>query len=409
MNRSRAYVAAILAFTLLFSSVASVYGATAAELEASRRKAAEAREEAAQAQARADELRIEVEALDTKIADLADKVHEIEPQIDQATIRTTKLRTEVEQLRASITQKEAEIRRTQADYAIQIELLNARIASSYKQGDLFYLDLVLGAKDFRDLIARTTLVQRVVSSNRDIALQLDDTKTQLERRKVELSRSLETVQAKRAEAEMVEANLRNLKSQRQAALGEQRSAQSQKADLMAANEADASRLRALAEAEEAEAAKIEAELAARSSGGSGAYNGSMAWPVPGFYRITSPFGPRICPFHGPEIHPGIDVGRNTDPEKAIDGAAIVASGDGTVIYTGYRGAYGYTVMIDHGNGLVTLYAHQQGGGIKVSEGQRVSKGERIGTVGSSGNSTGPHLHYETRVNGAPVDPMKYVS
>ena len=409
MNRSRAYVAAVLAFTLLFSSAVSVHAATSAELEASRRKAAEAREQAAEAEARADELRIEVQALDEKIAGLADQVHEIEPQIEQATVRTKKLRTEVEQLRASITVKEAEIRRTKADYAVQVELLNSRVASTYKQGDLFFLDLVFGAKDFRDLIARTALVQRVVKSNRDIAIQLDDTKTQLERRKTELGRSLETVQAKRAEAEMVEANLKNLKSRRESALGEQRSVQNQKSDLMAASEADADRLRALAEAEEAEAAKIEAELAARSSGGSGAYSGSMAWPVPGFYRITSPFGPRICPFHGPEIHPGIDVGRNTDPEKAIDGAAIVASGDGTVIYAGYRGAYGYTVMIDHGNGLVTLYAHQQGGGIKVSEGQRVSKGERIGTVGSSGNSTGPHLHFETRVNGSPIDPMKYVS
>jgi len=408
MNRSRAYLSTLLTLVLALSVVAPALGATSADLEASRQKAADARKAAAAAQATADKLATEVKALDDKIAGLESKVAELNPQISQATSRTGKLKAEVEQLRAKVEQKQAEIERVQADYDVQQGLLNARLATSYKQGDLFYLDMLLGSKDISDLIARSTLVQRVIESDQDIAAQLQSTKTELEKRKAEINRTLNDVQVKRTEAELVEKNLKTMRSKRQAVVDEQEGVQNQKSAMMSENAANAARLRKLAEAEEAEARSIEKELGLLSTGGGGHYNGVMAWPVPGFYRITSPYGPRICPFHGREVHPGIDVGRNTDPEKAINGAALVAAGDGTVIYAGNRGSYGNTVMIDHGDGLVTLYAHQQSGGIRVSKGDTVVKGQRIGTVGSTGNSTGPHLHFETRVNGRAINPMKYV-
>jgi len=408
MKRSRAYLSATLALILTLASAAPVLGATSADLNASKQKAADARKAAEAAQATADKLKLEVQALDTKIAALEDEVKELDPQIAQATTRTGKLGAEVKQLRAKITQKQAEIERVQADYEVQQGLLDNRLSATYKQGNLFYLDLLLNSKDISDLIARSSLVQRVIESNQGIAAQLQTTKADLENRKAELDRSLNDVQVKLTEADLIEKNLKKMRSKRQAVVDQQENVQDQKAAMMSENAANAARLRKLAEAEEAEAREIEAELGKRSGGGGGQYNGVMAWPVPGFYRVTSPYGPRICPFHGKEIHPGIDVGRNVDPERAINGAALVAAGDGTVIYAGYRGSYGNTVMIDHGDGLVTLYAHQQSGGIKVSTGDSVVKGQRIGTVGSTGNSTGPHLHFETRVNGRAINPMNYV-
>lgn len=408
MKRSRAYLPTVLVLVLALSLAAPALGATSADLNASKQKAADARKAAAAAQATADKLKTEVQALDTKIAGLEDEVKELDPQIAQATTRTGKLGAEVKQLRAKISQKQAEIERVQADYEVQQGLLDNRLSATYKQGSLFYLDLLLNSKDIGDLIARSTLVQRVIESNQGIAAQLQTTKGDLEARRAELDRSLNDVQVKLTEAALIEKNLKKMRSKRQAVVDQQESVQDQKAAMMSENAENAARLRKLAEAEEAEAREIEAELGKRSSGGSGQYNGVMAWPVPGFYRITAPYGPRICPFHGKEIHPAIDVGRNVDPEQSINGAAIVAAGDGTVIYAGYRGSYGNTVMIDHGDGLVTLYAHQQSGGIKVSNGDSVVKGQRIGTVGSTGNSTGPHLHFETRVNGRAVNPMSYV-
>lgn len=388
---------------------APVFGATASEAEEHRKAAQDAREAADAAQAQATALEAEVRGLDDDIAALEGQVSELDPQIAEAATRSQRLRAEVESLRAQITQKEAEIAQTQADYQVQQDLLDSRMATSYKNGSWFYLDLLLDSKNFNDLIARTTLVQRVIESNQQIALQLEQSRIALEQRRVELDRTLESVQTKRQEAEAVEANLRTMRQQRQAALDQQESIQNQKASLMEESEANAERLLEFAQQEEAEAARIEAELTNNSSSGSGQYNGVMAWPVPGFYRVTSPYGYRIHPIFGTrKLHTGIDIGRNLDPPKSIDGAAIVAAGDGTVIYAAYRSGYGNTVMIDHGNGVVTLYAHQQSGGITVSDGQSVAKGQRIGTVGSTGYSTGPHLHFEVRVNSKAVDPMGYL-
>jgi len=388
---------------------APALGVTAGEAQDHREAAEDAREAAEAAQAEADRLEAEVRAMDDEIAALSGQVQELDPQIAEATTRSQQLRAEVESLRAQIAQKEAEIAQTQADYEVQQDLLDARMATSYKNGTWFYLDLLLDSKNFNDLIARTTLVQRVIESNQQIALQLEESRQALEQRRVELDRTLQSVQLKRQEAEAVEANLREMRTQRQAALDAQESIQNQKASMMEESEANAERLLEFAQQEEAEAARIEAELRSSSSSGSGQYNGVMAWPTPGFYRVTSPYGYRIHPIFGTrKLHTGIDIGRNLDPPRSIDGAAIVASGDGTVVYAGYRGGYGNTVMIDHGNGVVTLYAHQQAGGITVSDGQSVVKGQRIGTVGSTGYSTGPHLHFEVRVNGSPVDPMGYL-
>jgi murein DD-endopeptidase MepM/ murein hydrolase activator NlpD len=409
MIRSRAYLSALLTFVLLFASASVAIGATQSELEAHRLKAAEARRAAEQAQGAADALRKEVETLDKQIADLQGQVRELAPKIEAATDRTTQLKAEVAELRGRITEKETEIALTEADYELQTSLLSKRMSTSYKQGDLFYLDMLFNAKDLGDLITRTTLVQRVIESDRDIAMHLAATKVALEQRRAELNRNLETVQTKRTEAELVEKNLRDMQAKRQSAMRQQESIQDQKADMMAENEANADRLRKIAEEEERESARIESELRARSSSGSGVYNGVMAWPVPGFYRIASSFGYRIHPiFNTRRMHTGIDIGRSIDPPQSIDGAAIVASGDGTVIFAGSRSGYGNTVMVDHGEGVVTLYAHMQSGGIKVSNGQSVVKGQTIGLVGSTGYSTGPHLHFEVRINGSPVDPMQYL-
>ena len=139
-----------------------------------------------------------------------------------------------------------------------------------------------------------------------------------------------------------------------------------------------------------------------STSGTSTSTGKMTWPIPGYRTLTSSFGYRIHPIYGTyKLHSGIDVG-------APAGAKFVAADDGTVLIAsyGYNGGYGNYVVISHGNGITTRYGH--GTTILVSAGQKVTKGTPVLTVGSTGASTGPHAHFEVRVNGVAVNPMNYL-
>ena len=405
MHRTRAYLAAILTLTLALGTAVPTLAVTSADVRAHADAAAAARRKAAEAAALAAKLKTETDKLDGQVSALEAEAAALDPEIERASARTKRIRAELESLRAQIAVKSADIEEASAQYALEQQLLSDRVNATYRQGDWFYFDILLGSTDVGDLITRTELVSRVIQSNNDAATQIASTKTDLERSKAELGRTLEGVTLKRQEAEAAEGHLKQVQDARQSKVDAQQSILDQKSELMALSKKNASRLLAIAKAEEAESARIASMLSSRR--GSGKYAGTMAWPVPGFDNVTSSYGYRIHPiFKTKRMHAGVDIGRNGS--TPINGAAIVAAGDGTVIWAGSRSGYGNVVMIDHGNGVVSLYAHQQSGGIRVSNGATVKKGQRIGTVGSTGYSTGPHLHFEVRVNGDPVNPMNYL-
>jgi murein DD-endopeptidase MepM/ murein hydrolase activator NlpD len=405
MHRSRAFIVVILSLSLCLGLAAPALGVTNSDIRKHQDAADQARKLAAEADSTANELAKEVERLDARIEDLQHQANSLNPKIALATKRTHKLKGEVQKLRGECESTQREIDETQATYDVQRELLAQRVEASYKRGTWFYLDVLLGSQDIGDLISRTELVNRTIEANNSIAANLEQTRDTLTDAKTQLDRSLEQMTLKSREAAEVEGELRDLRAARQSRVNAQQAAQNQKAGLVASNRKNAKRLRALAEAEEAESDRLASML---SGNGSGRFVGSMAWPVPASHRITSNFGMRICPFHGRELHPGIDIGRPTSGGGwPASQRRIVAAGKGKVLYAGYRGGYGNTVIIDHGNGVTTLYAHQAPGGIKVSSGQSVSKGQRIGTVGTTGSSTGLHLHFEVRVNGTPKNPLSY--
>lgn len=402
MNRRRAYVASALALVLVLSCAAPALGASQAQVDAHRAAAAAARRKAATSLALAAKLGKQTAQLDQQVGRLQSDADALDPQISQASSRTGRLRSQVDTMRAQIASQSALIASATAQYQLEQQLLGDRVRASYMQGDWFYLDMLLGSSDIGDFITRTELVSRVIRSNSDAAASLAVTKADLEHAKADLSRMLDDVTVKRQEASLVETNLKQLQDQRQSKVDQQQAVLDQKSALLAENKKNAERLFAVAKAEEQESSRIAAML--RSHKGSGKYHGAMAWPVPGFHTITSPFGWRIHPIlHTRIFHAGIDISGS-----GVNGAAIVAAGAGKVIHAGPLGGYGNCVMIDHGNGIVTVYGHQQSGGIRVSVGQHVSKGKRIGTVGSTGMSTGPHCHFEVRVNGTPVNPLNYL-
>lgn len=398
-----AHAAYILALALLLSATSTVtpcYAAGSGDASAHERRASRAREKAQQADVDAIKLAAEIADLDRRIETATDKAKKLDPLVRKASERSRQLQAQVDAVVAEITAAQERIDANTAEYDRQQGLLAQRAQATYRQGDWFYLEVLIGSNDFSDLILRTELVRRVMEANSRAASDLERVGLDLSRDKVLLERALETAQLKRTEAAAVEAQLKALRAERLARVREVESDRSSRAKLMAASKANAKRLRALADAEEAESRRIADELAS-GNGGSGQYSGKMTWPVPSSHRVTSPYGWRTCPFHGRELHPALDIG-------APEGSAIVAAGSGKVIYVGYRGGYGNTVMIDHGDGVVTLYPHQAAGAIRVSVGQQVERGERIGGVGSTGNATGPHLHFEVRVNGSPRDPNNWL-
>lgn len=392
----RIALALALCASLVVPSVA--LAASSRDVAAHKAAAAAARKKAASEQAKAERLLSEAEKLEVQISAIEKDLAKLGAEIGTASQRRARLDSQVRLLASEIDAKEALIAQLERDFDRRSEALSARVDAEYRTGDWAFIEMLLGSENLADLIQRTEYVTMIIQDDEEAATELDGSRLKLEKANTEMARSLETIQAKRAEARAEEQGLRTLQSSRASKRASEQAAQREKTELYSDTKKNAARFRRLAAAEEQESDRIAAQLA---GSGSGAFHGSMAWPVPASYRITSNFGPRICPFHGRENHPGIDIG-------AASGSAIVAASSGTVLSVIRSSSYGNYVIISHGNGVTTLYAHQRDGGVRVRAGQHVSKGQRIGTVGSTGNSTGPHLHFEVRVNGTPKNPRNYL-
>jgi murein DD-endopeptidase MepM/ murein hydrolase activator NlpD len=391
-------LAAVLVSACVLPAVA--LAATNADLYAHQRAADEARTKAAAEQKLADALVAQTRKLETEIQAIAGEVTALEGQIGTASERRVRLEDEIALLRGGIEQKQQQIDSVKADFELQTDALAARVDATYRSGEWVFIDWLLSAESIADLLDRTTMVQQIMERDEEIANELESDRLTLERAEQELSRTLDEVSAKRAEVKAEEDRLEGLHSSRDRKLKDEQSAKNQKQALLAETKENVARLKAIAAAEDAESARIAAMLKGGSSKGSGRYAGSMAWPCPGHTRVSSQFGMRYHPIlHYNRMHTGVDI-------SAPSGANLVAVGAGVVVSAGVSGGYGNCVMIDHGDGLVSVYAHMSR--ISVKKGQRLGTGQSIGAVGSTGLSTGPHLHFEIRVNGNPVNPLNYI-
>ena len=354
----------------------------------------EANANASQTQSQINQLDGEIDSVLQEVADLTSSILTYENEIQQLNVR-------LNELEKSIKEKEAELEEKK-------KTLENRLVAMYMKKETTFLDVVLSG-ELVNFISNQNLIKQAATYDSNLIEEVENLKKTLENEKQEVTNI-------KAEKQQKTAELQNLKAQKQEKAANLTEEQKQLETKLSEYKAQAEQYAALerqAIAKE-EAARAAAAAAASSSSKStsnsttsysGAVTttysgGKLGWPCPASSRITSQYGYRIL-FGVRDFHTGIDIGAGT-------GSNIVAAESGTVILAayGWNGGYGNYMILSHGNGVTTRYAHASA--LYVSAGQTVTKGQVIGAVGTTGNSTGPHLHFEVRINGAHQNPLNYL-
>ena len=336
------------------------------------------------------------------IGTVYEQLHAIQIELDTATAELKQIQAERIQLDQDITKTEAELKAAQDRLQSREKVFYKRVRDIYINGRLSYLDVVVGSKDFSDFANRMEMLKRILQSDMDLINTIKAEREEIASKKAKL----EEDRAKVLELEKVAQEKQNLinqkKAERQAvlerAMNDRDTAERAYNELMASSAS----ITAMLQQRAAERAAAAAAAASQGGGGGGAtwVQGTGQLVAPVVAPITSNFGWRIHPIYGTRrLHAGTDFGVD-------EGTPVHAADGGVVVEAGWISGYGYTVIIDHGNGMSTLYAHNSD--VAVSPGQTVSKGQVVSYSGNTGGSTGPHLHFEVRINGEPTDPMGYL-
>lgn len=319
-------------------------------------------------------------------------------QISLLEEKITALEKKIADLELEIEEKEEEIFNLEDDIAETYDLFKRRMRAMYMSEHVSSLSLLLGAESFGDFLTTSEYLKRVAQHDQDIQTDLEQTlanveaaKAAVEEAKAALEADQEELADTKAEAEETR---RQLDAKLSATVAEIQSIEQMEKEFLADI---AAKQKEMKETQE-EIDRIYAEMEAMSE----FVGGTFMLPVPGYASISSYYGWR---FNGSDFHTGVDfTGKN------VNGKSVVAANAGNVIFTKTtyipNKSYGKYIIVDHGGGYSTLYAHLSS--VNVSVGDYVEKGENIGNVGSTGWSTGPHLHFEVRINGERTNPRSYL-
>lgn len=388
----------VLCFGMVFTSHASSASEAKKEAEEAKEKADKAKEESKELQEQKEQAETEKQSLSAQLDALLAEITEIEEKIFNK--------------QEEIALKEDELIQARVDENDQYESMKKRIKYMYENGNSQFVEILFEAKDLSDFLNKTEYISSISDYDRDMLTKYQEIVRIVEEQEAALQKEQEEMEGMQDELIAKQGSLEALlesKTEEIAGLKEEISSNAErvkKLEEAAQAAADAARKKAEAEAaaKEAAARAAAAEKAAASGGASGEVvvsgNGTFTHPCPGYTRISSQFGYRTAPLRGASTnHKGTDFAAPT-------GTPIYAAADGTVTSARYSGKAGNMIVINHGGGLQTYYMHCSR--LYVSAGTKVKKGQNIGAVGTTGNSTGPHLHFQVMSGGVPVNAMNYL-
>lgn len=331
----------------------------------------------------------QIEFIENELSNTVAEISEINQKIYDKQMEIETLEAQEKEILSYIEKAEIELEKSDERYKTQKELLENRLVAMYELGQMSYLDLLLSSRGIMEFISNCYFIEEISAADAQLLKEVDAEKKynkvlkdSLENKKLVLTVSKET----REKNTIFLNNMSIIKNSRLQELSEEEMEMEKNIEEYQ---------KQIAEIETQIRLLAIANISQRYVGG------TMAWPVPGYTRITSPFGMRTHPITGVyKLHTGTDIG-------APYGATFIAANDGVVTYAGMNRAYGNMVIVDHGGGITTLYAH--GSEILVQVGDIVTQGTPVLKVGSTGYSTGPHAHFEVRINGEYVEPLNYIT
>lgn len=394
------------------------------------------------------DLEAEIDSLDQDIANaeyektlIDQKIKLQQNELDLINTKITTIQTNLDETEEKIDELEADIKNKKEDIDVKLEQFKDRLRAMYVSGNDSLASALVGATDFYDMLSKMELISQVAKYDNDLVTSLqkqleqyeeaqasldmakDEYKADLDEQKEyqkEFQTAIEELNIEYQKSDQYTADLQAEKDAKQVDIDQyEKDTAAKQAEIDKINEIAMQQAAAEEEEEEDDYYYDDSDDDYSSdtsyeeiegSSGSGGYSGSLSWPVPGHYVISSHYEYRWGSFHQ-----GIDI---ADGNTAGAGVVAADSGVVTVVATGCshdygkdgscgcNGGYGNYFMVDHGNGVSTFYAHCSD--VYVSVGQSVSRGETLGTVGSTGWSTGPHLHFEVRINGSAVNPTDYL-
>lgn len=381
-KRTKLIVSVVLAVVLLMVFVVSYLAPFIVLADTTQDKINKAQNEKNQIQNKIAEATEKKQGVLSVVSDIDAQIAVIQGEIDG-------LQSEIDDCNRRINDAENQIAECEIQEKKQYESMKKRLRVMYEDNNTSYITMIFGSDTLNDILSYIEIIKQIINHDNNMYNRIIETKEQVKELKAEIEEEKKGIQDKKSVVDSKKADLDVEVDKMNTALKE--------------INGNLASLRAAYDEAEREEAALKRQLQAELSGSttSASFNGgTFAWPTPGYGTITSQYGGRMHPtLKVYKVHTGMDIG-------APSGAKVVAGADGTVVKAEYNVAYGNYIVINHGNGYSTLYAHNSV--LSVKKGDFVVRGQTIAKVGSTGYSTGPHCHFEVMINGQHTDPMPYL-